>query len=178
MDFGLELIVLDLLVALEGNAVDDRIFDDRDGQPSALDRRSNILEQTGGNKRLDAFIDLESVKLAVRSRPEVGADSVSLDPLVALNHDRVDGLRMGSWCRKRHHSDTQRNPPESEARDAQPANKPLTKFHSPRPLSSPLGASRFESTHEKGRRDPQEPLFKRRRLYRLFPFVQPPPHTP
>ena len=39
LDFGLELLVLDLLVALEGDAVDDRILDDRDDQPAALDAR-------------------------------------------------------------------------------------------------------------------------------------------
>jgi hypothetical protein len=135
---GFRLLVLNLLVALEGDAVDDRVFGDGDGQPSALHGRANVLEQAGGKKRFHAFIDLKWVKLAVGPRSEVRADGVSLDPLVALNPDRVDGLRVGSGCRKRHHTDTQRNPPESEARDAQPANKPPTKFHSPRPLSSPL----------------------------------------
>src|SRR5215468_4725894 len=107
LDFGLELIVLDLLVALEGNAVDDRVFDDRDGQPSALDRRSNILEQASGNKRLHAFVDLEGVKLATRSWPEVGADGVRLDPLVALNNDGADRLGIGRACRERHDATTQ-----------------------------------------------------------------------
>ena len=132
MDLGLELLVLDLLVAFEGDAIDDRIFDDGDGQPSALHGGANILEQAGGKKRLHAFVDLEGVKLAVGSRAEIRADGVSLHPLVPLNHDRTDGgcLRIGSGCRERHHTYTQRKPPEGEARDAQPANKPPTKFHS------------------------------------------------
>ena len=91
LDFGLELLVLDLLVAFEGDAIDDRVFDDGDGQPSALHGRANVLEQAGGIKRLHAFVDLEGVKLAAGSRPEIGADGVGLDPLVALDHDRADG---------------------------------------------------------------------------------------
>src|SRR5262249_38174638 len=134
LDFGLELFVLDLLVALEGDAVDDRIFDDGDGQPSALDRRTNLLEQTSGNKRLDTLIDLEGVEMAGRSRPEVGADGVGLDPLVALDDDGADRRRLsiGGPCRERHDPTTQKNRPKDEAGEAQPLNNPPTKFHPPR----------------------------------------------
>ena len=60
LDFGLELLVLDLLVALEGNAIDDRVFDDREDQPAALDRRPDVPEQAGRVERLHAFVDLEA----------------------------------------------------------------------------------------------------------------------
>src|SRR5262249_10365003 len=94
LDFRFQLVILDLLVGLNCSAVDDRIFGHGNGQASALNRRPDILEQTGGNERLHAFVDLEGVQLTAWSRPEIGADGVGLDPLVALDDDRADGERL------------------------------------------------------------------------------------
>src|SRR4029450_20870 len=142
LDFRLELLVLDLLVALESDAVDDRIFRDRDDQPPALDAGTDVLEKTRGDQRLDAFIDFEGTQLPIRPWAEIGADGVSLDPLIALHNDGADDgrLSIGRARGERHDATTQCTPPEDEAREAKPSNKPLTKFHSPtRPLSFPFG---------------------------------------
>src|SRR5262249_38929025 len=95
LDLGLELLVLDLLVALEGNAVDDGIFNDRQDEPAALHARMNVLKQAGGVQRLHALVDLERIEPPARTGTEIRADGVSLHPLVALHHNGVDGLRIG-----------------------------------------------------------------------------------
>src|SRR5262249_42051942 len=94
LDLRLELIVLDLLVALAGNAIDDRILDDREDEPAALHARLNVLKQTGGVERLHALVDLERIEPPARAGAEIRADGVGLHPLVTLHHDGVDGLRM------------------------------------------------------------------------------------
>src|ERR1700730_3255762 len=71
LDFGSKLLILDLLVALEGNAIDYRIFDDGNDEPSALNARSDVLKQTGGIQCFHALIDLERVQSTAWSRPEV-----------------------------------------------------------------------------------------------------------
>ena len=98
LDFALELLVLDLLVSFEGDAVDDGVLDNGNNESSALDGRPHVLEQSRGIKRLDAFIDLEGIKPAAWTRPEIGTDRIGFDPLVALDDDGVDGerLRIGS----------------------------------------------------------------------------------
>jgi hypothetical protein len=71
LNLGLELLVLDLLVALERDAVDHRVLDHGDGQAPARHRGTNILEQAGRKQRLDAFVDLECVEPAARSGLEI-----------------------------------------------------------------------------------------------------------
>src|SRR5262245_14499819 len=90
LDFRAELLVLDLFVALECDAVDHRVLDYRDDQPPALDRGTDLLEQAGGVKPLDTLVDLKGVESAARAGLEIGTDGIGLDPLVALHHDRAD----------------------------------------------------------------------------------------
>src|SRR5262245_5045261 len=85
LDLGPELLVLDLPVALEVDAVDHRVLDHRDDQPPALDAGTDLLKQAGGVKRLHALVDLECVEPAARPGLEVGADGIGFDPLVALH---------------------------------------------------------------------------------------------
>jgi hypothetical protein len=140
LDLGLELLVLDLLVAFESDAVDDRVFDDREDQPAALHRRANVLEQAGGVERLHAFIDLECIESAARARPEIGPDGVGFDALIALDDDGIDGRRLciGDAYRERHDTRTRQHTPEHKAGNAQPSYKPSTKCHSPHALCRPL----------------------------------------
>src|SRR5262249_369999 len=67
LNFRLELLVLDLLVALERDPIDHRVFGDDQDQPPALDARLNDLEQAGRIERLDAFVDLVGIEPAARS---------------------------------------------------------------------------------------------------------------
>ncbi len=64
---------------------------------------SNVLEQPGGVERLHAFVDLKCVEAAARPGPEIGADGVGFDPLIAFDHDRADSrrLRIGHARRER-----------------------------------------------------------------------------
>ena len=57
LDFRRELLVLDLLVALEGNAADHRIFDHGHHQAAAGLVDLDVLEQAGFDQRLQAVID-------------------------------------------------------------------------------------------------------------------------
>src|SRR5262249_24346825 len=98
------------------------------------------------NKRLHAFVDLEGIELTIWPGPEIGADSVGFDPLVALNDNGADGRRLSigrSW-RERHHAATQRTAPEDKAGEAQPSNKPPPKFHprAPPRLCAPISPTR------------------------------------
>src|SRR5262249_60398979 len=72
LDFGLKLVVLNLLVTLDADAMDVRIFDDGDSQPSPLDRRSYLLDKTSGNQRLSTVFDWEGVEGAGRAGREAG----------------------------------------------------------------------------------------------------------
>ena len=90
LHFAGELVVLELLVALEGHPVDDRVFDHRDDQPAARLVDPDVLEQAGGVERLERLVDLDSVEALARAGPEIGADGVGFDPAVAFDHDRAD----------------------------------------------------------------------------------------
>ena len=48
LNFSLELLVLDLPVALESDAVDHRVFDHEDDQPPSLHGGPHVLKEPGG----------------------------------------------------------------------------------------------------------------------------------
>src|SRR6185437_7995485 len=79
LDFSGELLVLDLLVALEGDAVDDRVFDHGDDNSPAGPADLYILEQAGFDQRLQAVIDRGVVQPTARAGLEIGADGLDLD---------------------------------------------------------------------------------------------------
>ena len=105
---------------------------------------ADVLEQAGGVERLQALVDLEGVEPAARSGPEIGADGLGLDPLVALHDDRADALRLriGSARRERHDTPHPTQSPEDEASDAKPSNHATHQSHSPRALCRPHWAPR------------------------------------
>ena len=59
LDLGLELLVLDPGVALELDAVDDRILDHRDDDAAARLPDVDVLEQAGPVERLVGLVDLD-----------------------------------------------------------------------------------------------------------------------
>src|SRR6266545_4248044 len=95
LDLKLELVVLDLPIALKRNAIDDRILGHPHDDPAARRLNADVLKQPRRQQRLIGFVDLEGPNSPVRSRLEIGADRIGLDPPISLNHDRVDGLCIG-----------------------------------------------------------------------------------
>src|SRR4029079_15979404 len=98
LDFRGKLLVLDLLVALEGDAADHRVFDHDDDDPAALGVDADVLEQAGLDQRLEAAVDLGLAETAARTGTEIRTDGFDLDPATALNDDRGDRLGC-SWRR-------------------------------------------------------------------------------
>ena len=97
LDFSRELLVLDLLVAFEGNAADHRVFDHGHDQPAAGLVDPDVLEQAGLDQRLQAVVDAALVEAAAGARLEIGANGLDFDAPVALDRDRGRGLR---GCRR------------------------------------------------------------------------------
>ena len=92
LDFGRELLVLDLLVALERDAVDHRVFDHRDDDTAAGLVDLHVLEQAGRDQRLEAVVDRGLIETPAGTGPEIGADRLGLDAAIALDHDRLRRL--------------------------------------------------------------------------------------
>ena len=135
LDFKLELLVLDAAVALEGNAVDDRILNQDDANAAARGVDAHVLEEPCTDKRFVGVIDLQGTKPAVRPRLEVGAYRAGLDPPVALDHDIRPGLGVGGAHRHDDGNKPENDPPEDQASHAQSPDKPDTHFHSQRAFS-------------------------------------------
>ena len=57
LDLGLETSVVEPLVALEGDAVDDRVLDHPDDQDVALALDRDVVEQAGGEQALERVVD-------------------------------------------------------------------------------------------------------------------------
>src|SRR5262245_15161184 len=139
LDFGRELVVLDLLVALKGDAADHRVFHHDDDDPAALGANTDVLEQAGLDQGLQAVVDLGLAEATARAGTEIRADGLDFDATVTLDHDR--GRRLGSRRRRgkrrqrggnghgEHDQGGQRTPPDSHS-----------KLHAPRALIIPMPA--------------------------------------
>src|SRR3977135_3225322 len=95
LDFRRKLLVLDLLVALEGNAADNRGFGHRPQQMTTRLTDSDVLEQAGLDQRFEAVIDTALVETPAGTRLEIGANGLDLDAAGALDLNRRDGLGEG-----------------------------------------------------------------------------------
>src|SRR6202035_3531784 len=62
LDFGGKLLILDLLVALEGDAPDHRVLNDGHQQVTPGLADPDVLEQAGLDQRLQAVIDLRLIQ--------------------------------------------------------------------------------------------------------------------
>src|SRR6185503_17966436 len=137
LNFGLELVVLGLLVAFERDLVDHRILGDDDEQASAGVLDMDVREQTGGVEALEAFVDLGGAEPATRASMEIGADGPRLDTAVALDLDRIDGLRhSGARPGNRQGSGSDKEAAEEHASERKSPNTPHTKSHALRALLS------------------------------------------
>src|SRR4030081_1999299 len=102
--FRRKLLVLDLLIALEGNAADHRVFDHGHDQATARLTDSDVLEQAGLDQRPDAVIDTRLIEAPAGPWFEIGADSLDLDTPVPFDLNRRNGLCEG-WRRHKRSSD-------------------------------------------------------------------------
>ncbi len=84
---GAKLVVGDLVIALVGHAVDDRVLNDADDKVIADASELDVLEQAGGVEGLEAAIDAVRVEPVAGLNEQVGADGAFLDALVALDLD-------------------------------------------------------------------------------------------
>src|SRR5216684_7494220 len=93
--FRRKLLVLDLLVALEGDAPDHRVFDHGYQDAAAGLADLHVLEQAGLDQRFEAVIDAALIETPAGTRFEIGADSLDLDAPIAFDLDRRHGLGDG-----------------------------------------------------------------------------------
>ena len=91
LDLLLELLVLDLVVALEGEPIDHRRLHHGHDEAAARLGEADILEQAGGVKRLQRAVDLGGIETFAGRNLEVGADRVGFDPAVAFHNNGTDG---------------------------------------------------------------------------------------
>ena len=88
--------VLELLVALEIDAIDGRVLDDVDDEGTARGGDANVGEQTGGEQRLQRRVDIGGAIRFARLDGEVGADGLLLDALVAVHNNPAGGCGVSS----------------------------------------------------------------------------------
>ncbi len=92
LDFGRELLVLDLLVAFESDAADHGVFDHDDDQAAA-----RLVDLTSWNRPVSISAFRPSSmwacpEAAAGARLEIGADGLGFDAAVALDRNRRRGL--------------------------------------------------------------------------------------
>ena len=98
---GPQLRVVELVVALEGDGVDDRVLGDVDHERVALTLEADILEQPRGVERLDAAVQALRVERVAGRYEHVGEDRPGLDALVAVDLDGADRALSGDAIRPR-----------------------------------------------------------------------------
>ena len=91
---GRQLLVLDLLVSLEGDAPEQRSLGHLDDDPIAAVLDLGLLEQIGRQQFLQAGIERGVVELAAPGF-EGRADGGGIDAAVAFDRDRGGRLRAG-----------------------------------------------------------------------------------
>jgi len=100
LDFLVELLVLEPVIAFIGNAIDDLRFDHRDDQLAARLGDVDVQEQAGRVERLQCRVDPAGVESSAGSRLEVRANSVGFDTAVAFDDDCVCGYPSANRRRR------------------------------------------------------------------------------
>jgi hypothetical protein len=113
LHFDLKLVVLGLLVAFEGNAVDHGIFDHGDHHAAAGIVNTDVGKQACGVKRLKSFVDFLGAKPATGAGPEIRANGFRFDAPVAFDNDGISRLRNSdARGRNRHTYGTEKDTAE------------------------------------------------------------------
>ena len=83
LDFGIEILVVELVVSLERDAVDDRVFDDLDDKGVADPAQIHVGKQTGCEQRLQRRVQLFVIPRFSRLDLKIRTHRLRLDPLSA-----------------------------------------------------------------------------------------------
>jgi hypothetical protein len=167
LDLGVDLLVLEPLVALEDDAVDDRVLADLDDDVAGIAAEDlDVGEQLGVVEVADRLIELLAVVGLADPKLHVGEDGLGLEPLVARYGQGVDRAGAGQRRRRQLHRGRRRSggglglrgsrrglgPPgrresaehgADEKRRAQPAaiGSPILGITRPRPCKSLAGTA-------------------------------------
>src|SRR5215472_4769891 len=90
LDLGIEILVVELLIALKGNAIDDRVLDYFDDQSIADAAQIDIGKQAGRKQRLERLVHTFIVPRVAGLDQQIGANRFRFDPLHPLNADIAD----------------------------------------------------------------------------------------
>ncbi len=90
LDLGGELLVVELMVSLEGDAVDDRVFDHLDDQAVADPGQTDVGKKAGREQRLERGVYLVGVPRVSRLDLQIRAHGFGLDPLGAFDPNIAD----------------------------------------------------------------------------------------
>src|SRR5690606_8190229 len=110
LHFLAQVVVLDLLVPLEGDAVDDRILDHADDKQIALPGDGDVGEKARAEQILERLVDARRIERVAFAHRHVGAHRRRFDTLAALNRDALDdvGLALGADFAGRYADDAAR----------------------------------------------------------------------
>src|SRR5262249_27995529 len=133
LHLGVELLVLETLVALERHPIDDGGFNDRDDDLAAGAPDLHVLEQAGVDEGLVGAVDLEVGEALARPEPEVRLDRAGLDPTIALDDDLLGGGAAGGG--RGEHDRAQGNAAENKDGHAYSAKYARPELHA-RPILS------------------------------------------
>ena len=134
LDLGLELLVLDPRVALELDAVDDRILDDHDDDAAAGLPDVDLLEQAGPVERLVGFVDLDRRRAGRPGRAGNRSGWSRPRPAGCPGRRYWPRLRIGAGRRQHDWRRAEKQLAEDQPNRAQPPNKPQTQRHALFPL--------------------------------------------
>ncbi len=95
LDDDAQLVVLDLLVALEKHLVDDLGLLDVDHQRRTRLVNARVGEQAGGVEPLHRLVHVGLAEGGAGLDADIVANRGVVDALVALHHDRADYCGMG-----------------------------------------------------------------------------------
>ncbi len=102
LDLRRDLVVLEALVALQDDAVDDRVFADRDDEVAGIAAGDgDVGEQLGRVQVLQRLVERDRGVGLAGGQIGVGANRLGLETLVALDRDRADRAlgRSRGWRR-------------------------------------------------------------------------------
>ena len=106
----LEIGVLELVVALEGDADEGRVLDDRYKHGIAVVRDFHVLEQPGGVKPFQRRIERDSIKLAACRGMKIRADRIRADVPVARHRNcGIHRVRCGRIGQNEYRQDYRKN---------------------------------------------------------------------
>ena len=97
LDLGFELVVRDIVVTLEGHAIDDRVLHHADDERVSFPPNGHVGEEARIEQALEGLVDRIGIVVVARPDRHVGPHGFRLDTLVALHEH---GLDHAVLCRR------------------------------------------------------------------------------